>query len=138
MSTRAQILILDKNIDYKNSYKYPQELIHYCYCLFYIHCDGYPEGLGKDLEDYIKSNGAQTRLNDVEYLSANILPYLKDTTRKDMEKEHDYTGFGISKEIHGDIEYLYIINLHDYKIICVDMWEHEVLYEKNIKNINEE
>ena len=56
----------------------------------YRHCDGYPSELGQDLEEAIDSTLEDTILNIL-----NI------------------PGIEITDSIHGDIEYLYTVNLRD-------------------------
>lgn len=134
MSTRADIIILDKDIKYTGDWHYVNKIQDYAHSIIYVHNDGYPEGLGEVIQEYLKSDGARARISDIEYLSANIIPWLKDSTRKDMKKEIDYTGYGICKHIHGDIQYHYIIDLHRGSLICIDTYEGFV-YEKTFEKL---
>lgn len=73
MSTRANVIV--KKAD--------RELI------FYRHCDGYPEELGRDLEGCIVPDQTFTLFNIIE----------------DCDLE-------LTDSIHGDIEYLYTVNMY--------------------------
>lgn len=55
---------------------------------FYRHCDGYPEELGEDLIDCLVSDPVDTLFNIIENCNLEL-----------------------TDSIHGDIEYLYIIDL---------------------------
>lgn len=86
--------------------------------LIYKHSDGYPEGyhggfavwnrfLAKVKEDCGKNNWSY-RFNDAEYLAARFVYYL---LRWEGGNENLNTlGVGVSKELHGDIDYLYEID----------------------------
>jgi len=67
--------------------------------LVYRHSDGYPGGVLPDLlpilEDFDKNRG----LDDIEYAAAWVVAKLKT----------DYLNIGISKGIHGDIDYFYAV-----------------------------
>jgi len=67
--------------------------------LIYRHYDGYPDGVLPDIIPILKDFDKNRGLGDTEYASAWLVAKLKD----------DYTNIGISKEFHGDIEYLYAI-----------------------------
>ena len=82
MSTRANVIVK----------KGDRELI------FYRHCDGYPSGLGEDLEKSIVSDPTFTLFNIIE----------------DCDLE-------LTDSIHGDIEYLYILDLDDMSLLKMNV-----------------
>lgn len=67
--------------------------------LIYRHWDGYPEGMLPDIVPVLKDFDEHRGLGDTEYASAWLVKHLKD----------DYLNVGISKDFHGDIEYLYAV-----------------------------
>ena len=65
--------------------------------IFYRHCDGYPEGLGRDLEEcIITEDPILTLFNIINNC------YLE-----------------IASSIHDDIDYLYTVNLSDNSFITL-------------------
>ena len=58
--------------------------------IFYRHCDGYPDGLGEELKNCIASNPVDTLFNIIENCNLEL-----------------------TNSVHGDIEYLYILDLGD-------------------------
>jgi hypothetical protein len=108
MSTRCQIQIKSQGEIYP--------------CKIYIHSDGYPENILPFLEDFTnKFHG--NRGDDAEYFVAQYLIHLAIKEYEEQNKDpryqqnpdykidKRYTGFGVSTEIHGDIEYLYTADL---------------------------
>lgn len=108
MSTRSQIAFYgDKE----------QELKSWD-ALIYKHSDGYPEGVLPLLEKFCRAFDKQRGLSDAEYASAwyliwlgkereeNLARYRKDSTAM---PGFDFIGLGISKDLHGDIEYFYAV-----------------------------
>lgn len=81
MSTRCNIVL-------KTGKRFFKDII------LYHHHDGYPEGVGADLVERLKDHFTGLRVEDI----ANKLV-------KDLDDEYEITTC-----IHGDIEYLYIIN----------------------------
>lgn len=78
--------------------------------LVYRHWDGYPDSVMPDimpiLGDFDKNRG----MYDLEYASAWLVAKLKE----------DYLNIGISKDFHGDIEYVYKVmpsRCEIYKVI---------------------
>jgi hypothetical protein len=63
----------------------------------YRHCDGYPDGLGQDLQEAMDSTPEDTILNILEI-----------------------DGIELTTGIHGDVEYIYIVNLDINKINIQD------------------
>ena len=103
MSTRCNVIIRE------HSGKFFQ---------LYHHHDGYPEGVGTDLEDYIEQM-------DNEFLvdGKKFSDFLCDPKRDD---EYEYEGTNIYP--HGDIEYLYIVDLQKREITCF----HVKLFTSNV------
>lgn len=96
MSTRANIIIKDAAGEE---------------CILYHHCDGYPEGVGIELQRFVRHVTDDN--NSAESLARFI-----------MQQDAQYEP---TEGIHGDIEYLYTINTST----------HELHYEKYIfKEIN--
>lgn len=103
MSTRANIII--------NDYDSNSSVI------LYSHCDGYPEGVGKNLCDIIY-NYESTHL---KCKSFGIF--------LDIIRSNDF-HYEITDDIHGDIEFLYIVNLYPTEnynqVFCykaLQLWE---------------
>lgn len=87
MSTRATIKVKDS--------KHEQFVYH--------HCDGYPEGVGKILDDYLKLLGKHW---DFE----TIVNHLIKTN-----------GFEYTTGQHGDEEYAYLIDIDASQMICYEI-----------------
>lgn len=101
MSTRCQIVIKDG--ESFNPIK------------IYKHSDGYPNGVLPTLEPFIK-DFVVNRGPDVEYCLAQIVRHfaVKDFVRNDKKEvpsSSRYIGWGLDTELHGDIEFLYIVDL---------------------------
>jgi hypothetical protein len=116
MSTRCQIGFYESKAQPINQWE----------ALLYRHSDGYPGEANKPnsgvipdilplLKDFAKTRG----LSDVESASAQILYHLIAETQRHRaefragtklpEYKNDYTGHGICKDFHGDIEFFYRI-----------------------------
>ena len=84
MSTRAAIIVKDSKSKYN----------------VYHHCDGYPEGVGKELERVYRNcdpiDAAEAKKRLLEY-----------------DDEYRDTSY-----IHGDEEYIYVVNTDERKIEC--------------------
>ena len=91
MSTRATILIKEK--DQKDIW-------------IYHHCDGYPEGVGSDLKNYLKTQ----KYGWISYEIANDL--IKD--RADLKDD----GYELTEAQHGDEAYGYIIDCDNKTLKC--------------------
>ena len=86
--------------------------------LVYRHCDGYPSSMLKVLLPFVESF-MKYRGHDPEYMVAQLVHMLIADCEKDMEQFYkdfpgkertpSYTGYGVDRAIHGDIEYLYEI-----------------------------
>jgi len=94
--------------------------VHFCQdekseadAIIYKHSDGYPDGLGKDLKNFLKEvqkNVEDNRFNDAEYLAAKFVVW----QAKQLSGDNHYLDFlslGIAQKDHSDIEYR-------YKVIC--------------------
>lgn len=99
MSTRSNIVFVKK--DYQNA-----QLYH--------HSDGYPDGVGAWLTEH--------------YFSLSEKEQDELTTPEKCAKELNAWDDSFEIEdcaLHGDIEYLYVINLDEESITCysVDIWD---------------
>lgn len=95
MSTRSNIVI-KKTVN--------NEIITH---QFYHHFDGYPEGVGFELLN---------KLNEVSDIEDDIEMY-----KAIMDIDDSYEAEG-QLNLHGDIEYLYVIDLDDRKLKCYSIW----------------
>ena len=81
--------------------------------IIYRHCDGYPEGLGKDLQSFFADVQAQTkdtRFNDPSYLAAKFVVWQAgEYTKEPKRLPLDFLSLGAVKEDPGDIEYRYLV-----------------------------
>lgn len=68
----------------------------------YKHYDGYPDGLGNDLKQFIADNG---------YFTENYYPFSDKLIKT-------YPNIKESNSIHGDISYLYVIDLTKKTLEC--------------------
>ena len=77
----------------------------------YRHSDGYPSAVVEDLLEFLAWS---VRGSDVEYVAANFLYWSKREITKDFPR-HEQLGFGIcgNDELHGDIEYYYVVAWED-------------------------
>lgn len=97
MSTRCNILI--------------EQVLNNCelQVIMYHHCDGYPEGVGAQLEEILSSHKFAT-------------PYHVGTFLFDLPKPTKYSsGYEFAVQYAGDIEYVYTITLRDngtYTLLC--------------------
>lgn len=100
MSTRSEILIKDYGIYEGKKWSISTKLYH--------HCDGYPEGVGRDLMERVypmlmKSNNL--RVDEI----ANML--VKD-------EDHVDDGYEVTACRHIDIEYFYEVDVPKKQIKC--------------------
>lgn len=117
MSTRCNISIISSKFDW-------------VYRQVYHHSDGYPKGgVGEELQDILNYlnmaelfKQPQTTQFESEQLAVSLMIYLCDKTKHD-----GYEYDGVRPELHGDIDYLYVIDLAKKKISCyaVDLWDVE-------------
>jgi len=107
--------------------------VHFCYsnkhpeAIIYRHSDGYPEGLGKDLEtffDDVKAQTNDTRFTDPCYLAAKFVVWQADkyAVKYDWSAKEpkatkanmlDFLSVGVVMKDPGDIEYRYIVACKD-------------------------
>lgn len=72
----------------------------------YHHCDGYPEGVGAELKDFIIH--ANTKVfSTIEEFCNNLIDYSDE--------------YRIDAYCHGDEEYIYTINLDSNQLTCYDV-----------------
>ena len=128
MSTRAQIAV----------YQAPESKLPNFEALLYRHSDGYPSGVLPDIMPFLAFWKKNRGMDDVEYLSARLLQYLcneYDGMMEELEKgKKIYTGIlgnGISKDFHGDIEYLYAISPEGVKVYETSFWQSNKPTSKN-------
>jgi hypothetical protein len=108
MSTRCQIAFYEKDEKNLNNFE----------TLIYKHHDGYPENMIPLLLPFLQKFNKERGLSDIEYASARLLQYMcneSDKSNEEFRKIYkmingaDFLGYGICKDFHGDIEYLYAI-----------------------------
>ena len=118
MSTSAKIIFL---------HKYPENTTHINVedvdCpMVYVHNDGYPKGILPVLTEYLRTDGAKSRKDDMEYLSAYFLAY--SIIRKkgsELRKLDDYTTFGItSPRTYANYNYCVANNFGEFTIFICD------------------
>ena len=104
MSTRANVLVVEKNGDWERTNQ------------FYRHCDGYVEETGKDLailaymakeysyHDVITDDeGNEKKRDNFKRIRNRFLGYLNDSD--------NYEAEDFDAGIHGDIEFLYLVKI---------------------------
>lgn len=110
MSTRATILILEKN----------EPDVH-----IYHHCDGYPEGVGSDLKHYLNSLKHNWRAHDI---AAALID--------GSAIENDRCGYEPTSCQHGDEEYAYLIDCDNKTLTCYEIgWDQFEWNEDDIVEI---
>jgi len=84
--------------------------------IVYRHADGYPEGLGADLEtffDEVQKNCRDKRFSDPSYLAAKWVVWdaaqHNGFERNPNKSPLEFLGVGICLEDPGDIEYKYLV-----------------------------
>jgi hypothetical protein len=72
----------------------------------YRHWDGFPSAVLPSLRAFLAWS---IRGSDVEYVAANFLFWSK----RDLDARSEQLGFGVcvNDELHGDIDYFYIVDL---------------------------
>lgn len=88
----------------------------------YHHCDGYPSGVGIDLLD---KNLFNKWYYDISYIVNKLI------------KATDDDGYEYTSGIHGDIEYLYVINVKKKEIKCYKVSGFDMKYNDIVKKENE-
>ena len=125
MSTRTNIVVRDK----------------YSSLWFYRHSDGYPEGAMPVLQtfiswlrrDLIRNNVSQSAgwLIILGAIECNAIPTTGQERKSDyklpksLEAPKDFKCGSIepTHHVHGDIEYLYVIDLNAKTISCYENWD---------------
>lgn len=128
MSTRAQIEFQGTWIDKNGKEHLDRRTV-------YRHSDGYPEGecgVISELKEFVRWNLG--RNNDVEYAAANFIYWSKRRMEENYFKPDEerkkwsdfgstnygvlHTGFGVCQndELHGDVEYFYVVRNEGNKI----------------------
>jgi len=101
----------------------------------YRHSDGYPEGLGEDLLEFLrelKTNVTDNRFTDAGYLAAKWV--VRDATfnrqyANGVPHDLNFLGVGIVAEDPTDIEYRYEVLCDDFdanglpKVTVYDLYE---------------
>lgn len=145
MSTRCNIVVKE-TYNYKDTKGKPVSQTSKLF--FYRHSDGYPEGAmpilnvfmkwlksGKIRTDLQQASGWLILLGAMEY---NTLPEF-NTEKPHFEGGHAYGDIGTIQDpkdwkcgsiepttcIHGDIDYLYVIDLNKKEIACFERWTDE-------------
>ena len=108
MATRSVIRIIPASFsDKKDGTESAPSYIH-----FYHHCDGYPAGVGRELEHFL--NGRNDG-NDSDGMST----WNGERIAEDLEnKLQDYVR---SDGKHGDVEYGYVIDCAKRTLTCYDL-----------------
>ncbi len=120
MSTRANIKIEDK----------------YDELLFYRHSDGYPEATLPTLKKFMKWVKDGKIRNNVEQASGWLIAIGNEEYDKDNEPStNEVMGWKVGSyepavDIHGDIEYLYELDLQENEIT---IYEYEILSDEREK-----
>ena len=116
MATRANICVLDLDTKLKNYTV--SALEKHSSLIIYNHWDGYPEGLGEILKEFVDSEVGQGRFFDESYFKASLVTWICDRNRQDMIDNCDNTGFGIQDYLNDDIDYLYVIDMSERTLTC--------------------
>lgn len=88
----------------------PTDPAPYTPAIIYRHSDGYPEGAGRDLLDFLNEVGKlkDTRFDDPSYLAARYVVYLAKSFAG--ENPLDFRSIGVVDKDPGDIQYRYVVN----------------------------
>lgn len=120
MSTRANIIIKDE----------------YSKIILYRHSDGYPECAGEDLKDFVKdyTNGLM-RLDAMQSAGWLIVRGNKEYKAGEKPSNDKFSGWKVgayepTTGIHGDIEYLYTIDLAKRTLTCKDVYSKKIEFKK--------
>lgn len=126
MSTRANIIIKDK----------------YSKLYFYRHSDGYPEVTMESLKGFCDMYHNQLR-NNVSQSSGwlILLGAVEYGFKGELKSDDKFSGWKVgayepTSGIHGDIEYLYVIDLEKESLSCYQIkWElgYEITEENILK-----
>lgn len=114
MSTRANILIINSDNTITQ---------------YYHHCDGYPSGVGEELR---RCSLIGIGINSLTKENVDVATKTILNTDSDYEEEYSM-GFEEHNHLHGDLSYLYVLDLAKYT--CDDIVS---LYYRGAFRINEE
>jgi hypothetical protein len=140
MSTRCQIGIYRKKETDIKEYE----------VLLYRHSDGYPSGVLPDIMPFLENFKKTRGIDDTEYAGARLMQYMTNLCDKNeiewaeermkrngnntqstindakqikqLKSFGSTTGYGISKEFHGDIEFFYKINPETIQVYTTNIW----------------
>ena len=90
--------------------------------MIYVHWDGYPSGALPILQEFLQTEGAIYRKNDIEYLSAYYVAWkiIHDFGFSNLKKLDDYRSIGIESQCNDWCDYTYIVIPSQEKIIICD------------------
>lgn len=91
MSTRASVKVFEGN--------------HELY--FYQHSDGYSDGLGETLKEFLSSAKAISQKGDIEYFCGVML---MEVNRDYIERKLSLPDLMPAVGVHGDEDYQYVID----------------------------
>ncbi len=87
-----------------------------CVITLYHHCDGYPDGVGKDLKKYLAEVVSKWARWDPETIATQLVRGVI----KDNEGLPD-RGYKVAICEHGDCEYGYLIDCDKQTLTCYDL-----------------
>lgn len=90
--------------------------------MIYVHWDGYPSGALPILKEFLQSEGAMHRKNDIEYLSAYYVAWkiIHDLGYSNLKEIDDYRSIGIESQCNDWCDYTYVVIPLMEKIIVCD------------------
>jgi len=109
MSTRSNTVI--KKVNKNGEINYAQ---------LYRHHDGMPTSLGQWLTEYMAEINVMSEAEKKKVLK-NPVSLAKWLAHDDRNDEYEYEGTNVN--LHGDIEYLYVIDLTEETITCYSTWD---------------
>lgn len=137
MSTRCQFAVFPEGFTPRAQLT-AAEIRERATALCYRHHDGYPEGAGADLKRHFDAFVKQRGYDD-EYLAARLLGWQMEESEKSLNecewnkgkvRPRDVLGYGICRQIHGDIEFFYAVTkagVFTYKPVDGDTDKFEAL-----------
>lgn len=123
MSTRANVVI--KKADDNGAVNYAQ---------LYHHHDGYCSGLGNDLSEYMAEIEVMPD-EEKKNILKDPVSLAKWFAADERFDEFEYEGTDVN--LHGDIEYLYVIDLTKETITCYSTWDWDGVI-KDLEKVNGE
>lgn len=111
MSTRCNIVV-------KNHYGEQVSKQDECVTIYH-HYDGYPTGVGRMLIEFIQEKYLDKKANPYWHFEKFVNTILKGVPYHETGKEEELidNGFEWTSEIHGDIDYLYVIAERDEDVL---------------------